>query len=91
MGDKYADVAFWDTCGQERFKSISSAFYRGSAGVIVCYDITDRESFDDVANWIAGVESNNSDKSMKLILVGTKADQADRRAVSFEEGQQLAN
>ncbi len=42
----------WDTAGQDRFKTITSSYYRGADGIIIVYDITDRTSFDHVKNWL---------------------------------------
>lgn len=45
----------WDTAGQEKFKTITAAYYKGAHGIIVMYDITDRESFSDLQNWLMEV------------------------------------
>lgn len=48
-------LQMWDTAGQERFKSILTSYYKGTHGVLLVYDITDRRSFVDVQNWINDV------------------------------------
>lgn len=45
----------WDTAGQERFRTITSAYYRGADGIVLVYDVTDRESFSHVDEWLAEV------------------------------------
>ena len=52
---KTIKLQIWDTAGQERFRTITSAYYRGADGVVMVYDVTHRESFDHVAEWLAEV------------------------------------
>lgn len=87
---KTIKLQIWDTAGQERFKTITSSYYKGAHGIIVTYDITDRESFSAIQNWMAEVEKHASD-NISRILVGNKCDLESQRAVSFEEGQELAD
>lgn len=74
-----------DTAGLERFKTITSSYYKGAHGIILVYDITDRESFSGIQNWMAEVEKYAND-NVTRILVGNKSDLESSRAVSFEEG-----
>jgi small GTP-binding protein len=67
FGTKIEEVAgnmvkccIWDTAGQECFRSISRSYYRNADGILIVYDITDRETFDDVENWIKEVKENAS-------------------------------
>lgn len=87
---KTIKLQIWDTAGQERFKTITSSYYKGAHGIIVTYDITDRESFSGIQNWMAEVEKHASD-NISRILVGNKCDLESQRAVSTEEGQELAD
>lgn len=64
-------------------------FYRNADGVILVYDITERESFDKIRSWVQSVKENVDD--IKMILVGNKVDLADERAVRKEEGEKLAS
>ena len=89
VDSKTVKLQIWDTAGQERFKTITSSYYKGAHGIIVTYDITDRESFTAVQTWMGEVERHASD-NISRILVGNKCDLEDQRAVSFEEGQELA-
>lgn len=63
----------WDTAGQEKFKTITAAYYKGSHGIIMMYDITDRESFSDIQNWLMEVQKY-APQTIKMILVGNKSD-----------------
>lgn len=87
---KTVKMQVWDTAGQERFRTITASYYRGSNGVIIVYDVTDRESFDQVSFWMKEVDRLASPDVCRL-LVGNKIDLTDKRAVTTEEGQALAN
>ena len=80
----------WDLTGQDRFKTITKNYYRGAHGVAVVYDITDRESFQKVSEWLSGVDENCGENTQR-ILIGNKNDLETERDVSFKEGEELAN
>jgi Ras-related protein Rab-2A len=84
-------VQLWDTSGQETFKSITRNYYKNSACALVVYDITSRESFQNVATWIEEIRAQCT-QSIYMILVGNKIDlEADgKRQVETAEGQELA-
>ena len=65
-------LEIWDTCGQERFKSLSKSFMKGADGIIFQYDISDKKTFDHIKNWINDAESENT--GFKKIIVGNKID-----------------
>jgi small GTP-binding protein len=77
-------VQFWDTAGQELFRSITAAFYKGCSAVILCYDITSRKSFANLDHWIKEIR-NNCEENIPVILVGNKADLEERRSVRTDE------
>jgi len=83
-------LQLWDTAGQERFRTITAAYYRGGHGVVLVYDVTDINSFNHVKNWMKSIEQHAS-QGVNKILVGNKADMADKRVVTTEQGQQLAD
>jgi len=82
----------WDTAGQERFRTLTSAYYRGAHGLIICYDITDRRSFESIQNnWLKQAERHApEDTYARTVIVGLKTDLAAERAVSYEEGLEFA-
>ena len=86
---KTIKLQIWDTAGQERFKTITSSYYKGAHGIIVTYDLTDRESFSAIENWMNEVEKHASD-NISRILVGNKSDMTEARQVSTDEGKELA-
>ena len=81
-------LQIWDTAGQERFRTITSAYYRGADGIVLCYDVTEVNSFDHVKDWLTEVQRYAPEKAIKL-LVGTKADKVDRK-VTTAQGQAFA-
>ncbi|KRX00929.1 P-loop containing nucleoside triphosphate hydrolase [Pseudocohnilembus persalinus] len=87
--NKQIKLQIWDTAGQDRFKTITCSYYRGAHGIIIVYDVTDRDSFDSVRNWMSEIEKYAQENVTKLI-VGNKCDMDDSRKVKYEEGQELA-
>ncbi|CAD8205459.1 unnamed protein product [Paramecium octaurelia] len=90
MQGKSVKMQIWDTAGQERFKTITASYYKGAHGIILTYDITDKQSFKDIENWLAEVEKHASENVVRL-LVGNKADLESKRQVTYEEGKELAD
>ena len=76
----------WDTAGQERFRTITSSYYRGAHGIIIVYDITDRESFENVKTWLNEIDRYACENVNKL-LVGNKSDLDSKRQVEFAEAK----
>lgn len=73
VNDKIVKVHLWDTAGQERYKAITAAYYRGSKGALVVYDITNKDSFDNVDKWITEVQALGG-KNISLVVCGNKSD-----------------
>ena len=72
----------WDTSGQERSRTITSSYYRGAHGIIIVYDVTDKESFNNVKHWMQEIDRYAADGVNKL-LVGNKCDLASKKVVSY--------
>ncbi|KAH6996403.1 P-loop containing nucleoside triphosphate hydrolase protein [Ilyonectria sp. MPI-CAGE-AT-0026] len=85
--DTVVRLQIWDTAGQERFRSISRLYYRGANACILCYSITDAQSFLDMGVWLTELRQNLP-HDVVLHVVGTKADIVARdpsaRQVPFE-------
>jgi small GTP-binding protein len=88
--NKIYRVQIWDTAGQESFRSITRAYYKNSVCALVVYDISSRDSFNNVSTWIEDCK-NQSPSTIYMVLVGNKKDLDDRRQVTTEEGQELAD
>lgn len=86
-------LQIWDTAGQERFRSISKLYYRGADAAILCYDVSDRGSFEEMGRWLAELREHTSlgTEGFPIVLhvVGTKTDlvaaEPSRREVPFEK------
>jgi Ras-related protein Rab-11A len=75
--------------GQDRYRAVSRAYYRGAWGVMLVYDITNRESFKNVANWLAEVREHAPSEA-RVTLVGSKSDLVHIRAVTTDEAKAFA-
>lgn len=89
LGGSRVKLQVWDTAGQQRFKTITQTYYRGAMGIILTYAIDDRNSFNDIQNWVKQIKTHAAADVVK-ILVGNKSD-SNKRQVSYEDGKQLAD
>ena len=92
--DLEIEVQLWDTAGQERFRSITTTYYKSSQGLLLMYDITKRETFSNVENWIENVnDSLGNNNDYLIVLMGNKLDlvkdKPEARDVTEEEAQKL--
>ena len=71
--DKIVKVQVWDTAGQERYRSITNAYYRGADGILIVFDLTNKESFKNIENWINEVTVFTG-KDAFFICLGNKSD-----------------
>ena len=76
------NLQIWDSAGQERFLGITKNFMKGADGIIYMYDITNKESFDNLKNWI--MQSEESIEDFKKIIIGNKIDLEKERQVTKE-------
>ncbi|CAE7231910.1 rab-18 [Symbiodinium sp. CCMP2456] len=86
---KKLKLALWDTAGQERFRTLTSSYYRGAQGIILCYDCTQRSSFEHVKFWQDEVRKYSTNQDAILMLVSNKVDLADQQ-VTRTEGEEFA-
>ena len=87
--DKKIRMQIWDTAGQERYKVVAKNYFNSSDGFIIIYDITNRESFNNIDNWISQI-NDVANKEVKFILFGNKNDLEESRIVSADEGTEMA-
>ena len=86
---KTVKIQIWDTAGQDRFRSITKNYYKGSHGIILIYDITNPITFENITHWVSQVREEAS-KNVVIYLIGNKIDLEEERKVSTEEGEKLA-
>jgi Ras-related protein Rab-1A len=89
VNNKYVKLQIWDTAGQDRFKSVTSSYYRGSHGIIIVFDVTNRYSFNNIQSWITQVYKYSINTN--IILVGNKIDLESERQISYEEAKEYAD
>jgi len=89
IGNKAVKLQIWDTAGQERFRSVTRSYYRGAAGALLCYDITNRESYNSLSAWLTDARTLAS-PDIVIILVGNKIDLEKEREVSYLEASRFA-
>ncbi len=82
-------VQLWDTAGQDRYRTIAKNYYKGSHGILLLYDITKVNSFENIRDWIKDIREEVYEKAI-IFLIGNKNDKVDERKVSTEEGSKLA-
>ncbi|KAH8346717.1 hypothetical protein KR084_008528 [Drosophila pseudotakahashii] len=89
LDGKTIKLQIWDTAGQERFRTITSSYYRGAHGIIVVYDCTDQESFNNVKQWLEEIERYACENVNKL-LVGNKSDLTTKKVVDHTTAAEYA-
>jgi len=90
LDGKTIKLQIWDTAGQERFRTITSSYYRGAHGIIVVYDTTEMESFNNVKQWLHEIDRYATEGVNKL-LVGNKSDLVAKRQVETSAAKDLAD
>lgn len=82
-------LQIWDTAGQEKFKNLSTTFYKGALIIILTYAIDQASSFNNVENWIKQIHEHSSPE-VSIFLVANKSDLLEARKVQLESGAKLA-
>mmetsp|Transcript_1553 Transcript_1553/g.4247 ORF Transcript_1553/g.4247 Transcript_1553/m.4247 type:complete len:195 (-) Transcript_1553:215-799(-) len=89
VSGKRVKLQIWDTAGQERYRSVTRSYYRGAAGALIVYDITNRDTYHHLINWLADARTL-ARADISIIAVGNKSDLKDKRAVTFLEASRCA-
>jgi small GTP-binding protein len=84
-----ADLQIWDTCGEERFRTITRQYYRDSNGVILIFDLTNRNSFERLHSWLEDI-TEFGPKETNTIIIGNKSDLIEERKTNFNEAYNFA-
>jgi small GTP-binding protein len=89
--NKNIKLQIWDTAGQDRFRAITKNYYKGANGIILIYDITNMQTYENVKNWISQIKEE-ANPNVIIYLVGNKIDVPDdQRLVKAEDGQKIAD
>ena len=74
IANKKIKLHIWDTAGQERFRSITTSYYRNAQAILLVFDLTNKNSFEKLKQWLNDIANNITETNYKLILVGNKCD-----------------
>ena len=77
VNNKHIKLSIWDTAGQEQFRTIAKSFYNKTDAVILCFDLTEKESLDSISYWIDQLCNKIELNKIGIVLVGTKLDLTD--------------
>lgn len=88
---KSLSLDIWDTAGQEKYKALTKFFYKDAAVAILVYDITRKESFDNVKDYWYNQLQQNGDKNIVLGIAGNKCDLYEQEAVPENEAREFAD
>ncbi len=86
---KNIKLQIWDTAGQDRFRAITKNYYKGSHGIILIYDVTNVQTFENVKQWVSQIREEAS-ANVIIYIAGNKIDMEEERKVNKEEGEKLA-
>lgn len=92
--ERNIEVQLWDSAGQERYRSITKGYFKASQGLLLVYDITKRETFENISEWINSIkDSLGQNDDYLIILIGNKVDlvtkEPERRDVQLNEAEEL--
>jgi len=90
LDGKTIKLQIWDTASQERFRTITSSYYRGAHGIIIVYDVTDQETFNNVKQWLQEID-RYACESVNKLLVGNKCDLTAKKVVDFTTAKEFAD
>ena len=86
---KEISLQIWDTAGQDRFRAITKNYYKGAHGIVLIYDITNNQTFENVSKWVNQIHEEVS-LNVVIFLAGNKLDLEKKREISYEIGEKLA-
>ena len=88
--EKNIKLQIWDTCGQEKFRSLISNFYRNSSLAIIVYSIIDPESYKHIDQWLNEIKTQTS-PDIKIFVIGNKSDLAKSRKIKYENAKKFCD
>lgn len=87
---KRIKLQIWDTAGQEKFRSVARNYYRGAAGAVLVYDVTNKDSFEELSSWLSDIRAM-APSTICVVLAGSKSDLQNQRQVSTEEAAEFCS
>ena len=81
IDSKTVKLQIWDTAGQERFKTITPTYYKGADGIIIVFDVTKRESFENIEKWFEEIDIHTNGRTINKLLVGAKSDLINKKVI----------
>ena len=90
IDDKLIKLQIWDTAGHEKFRTITTSYYKSAHAIIILYDITEQSSFDHISNWMIEIDKF-AKQGVLRIIVGNKKDLESKRQVSTKDAESLAD
>ena len=88
--DNIYKITLWDQSGHERFRNFPKKYYQNADGFLLLFDLTYKETFDNISSWINNVKENSNKYKPLIYLIGNKIDDLPNREVSKEEAVDLA-
>ena len=89
-GGKILKFEIWDTAGQEKYRSLTTMFYKDANAAVMVYDVTRKESFDEIKNYWSNQIKENSPENIILVIAGNKSDLIEQETVDEEEARNFA-
>lgn len=89
IDDTIVSLKLWDTCGEEKYNSITRQYYKNANGVLIVFDLTNPKSIEKLNQWLANVKDEN-DENIVVFLVGNKSDAKNKILQLSEEGRKFA-
>ena len=90
-GENLIKISIYDTAGEEKYRHLIKNYYNGSNGILLVFDITKRNSFDNLNFWLDELEKNCNLNNLYIFLVGNKTDLKKERKVSYDEAKNFAD
>ncbi len=90
-GNELIKLSIYDTAGEEKYRYLIKNYYNGANGILLIYDITNRNSFHNLNLWFEELEKNLDLNNLYIYLIGNKADLIQEREVSYEEAKDFAD
>ena len=89
IDNKTIRIKIWDTAGQERYRSLTKGFFRNADGIMLVYDVTNSDTYDNLKFWLQSIKNNMSGDmgEIPIIIIGNKIDCKDEREVNFQEAE----